>query len=143
MLLSVKNLKTNRFKASPDILTIPRLIHGHHLCPYEAPRVLQRETLPSPSDPLFTYRHHGRIVPFRAKLFKNCCAVSSVFPFENLSTHSFRRRGTTFASSVGVSAEAIQAQGKSRSTCYERYIIRTASLRKGFAYLVASRVPAS
>lgn len=42
----------------------------------------------------------------------------------HVSTHSFRIGGTTFASSVGISADCLKAQGNWPSDCYETYVAK-------------------
>lgn len=58
------------------------------------------------------------------------------------STHSFRRGGTTFASSAGASAESLKAQGNWRSDCYERYVARDFDLRLEFVKKIQDALPA-
>lgn len=133
--LKVPVLKTNRFLKVLVTTPIP-YIPGSCFCPTTALKNMISKVRPADADPVFSYRQSGRVLGISGRLFNNYLkrVLASIgLKTRNWSAHSFRRGGTTFAASLGLSDAAIKAQGNSRSSCFERYVSLDSSLKLQFA----------
>lgn len=142
--LSVQTLKTNRFKEKRNNIPLAVLGTHHVVCPTAAVQTMLRETGAINSDALFSFRDRSRLLPLSSGRFNDLLRKTlrkSGFLAKKISTHSFRRGATTFASENGISVDAIKAQGHWRSTCYARYISRDEQLREQFSTAMAAALP--
>lgn len=92
-------------------------------------------------DFLFSYRgKHGLLEAllhdeFHSLLHRAMDAAG--LPSPHISTHSFRRGSTNFASQQGVLTGARMAQGHWHSSCVTRFIARDDDLRAAFFHAMA------
>lgn len=144
--LSMQTSKTDKFKECKIRIFIPKLLEGHELCPTASVLSVLRKTRAVDSEALFSFREGDRLRSFSANRFNSILqSVSCTAGISSgkTSTHSFRRRGATFASEFGVPADTLKAPGNWRSDCYARYISREEQLRAGFSFALAFAIPLS
>lgn len=140
--LSVTILKPNSFYGGKFSVPSPTLGNKDALCPTEALRKMLRVTGVNGRDSLFSFRDkHGlskALLPDEFHSLLHRAMDAAGIPSSHISTHSFRRGATTFASQHGVSPDAFMAQGHWRSSCVTRYIARDDDLRVAFSNAMAS-----
>ena len=125
LLVSVNWSKTIQFKQKTLYIPITS-IHGSKLCPVRAYKLLL-SMVPSPQHfPAFCYISGGKIVPLIYSVFVTQFRLwlrQIGLSHDNLyCTHSFHRRGATWAFQSGVSPSLIKCQGDWSSDCYLQYI---------------------
>lgn len=138
--VKVPVLKTNRFLGASLELVLLQLPPSHPLCPVVAIENMLRRSGARGNDPLFSYRDGDTLTHFSATRFNAILRAASQYAGiseTHVSTHSFRRGAATFASSVGIPAASLKAQGNWRSSCYEQYVSLDGKLRTDFACALA------
>ncbi len=141
--LHVRHTKTLQYHER--VLDIPLAKNNTILCPVNA---LEHMLKLSPCDtgaPLFSYRETAtnriKVLDFDSfnkalKLVLRLCGLGD----NNLSPHSFRRGGATYALTCGATAIDIKTQGDWKSNAWERYIDPPASHRWNVANLLAAHI---
>ena len=123
--LRIKHSKTNQFGQRQLVLPFVACADPK-LCPVRALLAhFGSSTLPA-SRPLFNFMEAGSEVNFtHALLVKKLKSglVRTQYAGSDLSCHSFRRGGATFAFSLGLSSTEIKLRGDRRSSAYERYLV--------------------
>jgi hypothetical protein len=128
MKLTVRHSKTIQF--GQRRLVIPfHPVPNSELCPVKAmSAVMSRmaDLRPSPDQAPFSYQDcNGRIQSLThstfVRILKDRLGTCGL-PAAAFSGHSFRRRGCTYAFSLGVPSLLIKLRGDGRSNAYERYI---------------------
>lgn len=105
--------KSNQTQSRKQKITLHRL-PNHPLCPVVAVVDMFRMTTPTPPDsPAFPMTGAS----FNRKLRSLTAAFS-----DNISSHSFRRGGATWALSCGIPGEIVKAMGDWQSACYLLYL---------------------
>lgn len=104
--------KNNQFKERKQLINLPALT-PHPLCPVTA--IAQAFQLSSPKTP------KAQAFPMTSQNFYS--KLKTLLPeSQQISSHSFRRGGATWALSVGVPGEIIKSLGDWHSTAYLSYL---------------------
>ncbi|XP_062586634.1 uncharacterized protein LOC134248237 [Saccostrea cucullata] len=122
-LLSLNWTKTLQFREQQLQVTLPDL-HGHPLCPASALRSLFHllfiDSLTSDTSPLLQ-KANGEPLSYSWFLSR----LRRVLPGVDITGHSFRRGGATWAFQQGLQGELIQELGFWKSNAYLRYLEST------------------
>lgn len=115
---------TKTLQAGGRVVVIPLApVRGSILCPVSAYfRMISLIPAPS-SSPLFVFPPSLQPMSYKSfqSVFRSLVGRTGRDP-TLYSSHSFRRGGASFAYSIGVPGELIQAQGDWVSDCYKRYL---------------------
>ena len=116
--------KTRQSGGTPFVIPLSP-IPGSLLCPVTAYHRMLK-VVPAPQDsPLFVVQSPTGLKPIVYRYFHDIFrSFISALGLEQskFSSHSFRRGGATFAFSLGLPGELIQAQGDWKSDCYKVYL---------------------
>lgn len=142
LVIRVPKSKTNPYKERVDHIYIAGL-QGNPLDPVAAyQRLLDANPAP-PGAPAFGHGPTGAYTPithrFLVKNTKQYAAALGIDPAE-VSGHSYRRGGATFAFAAGVPDPLIQLQGLWASLCYRGYIDMPVEARLLTSTLMLHRV---
>ena len=126
MIVTFRHTKT--IQVCERVLQVP-IHHAEDspLCPVQAVRdLLQSTHKATPTTPLFCFKNgKGALIPMTQHVFSKCLRrvlEACGLPADQISGHSFRRGGASFAFAAGVPARIIKLHGDWKSSAYERYI---------------------
>lgn len=125
LVLSIRATKTIQFRERELIIPIPR-IHGSPMCPTQAAyQAFKLTPKVPPSGPAFVVKDTP-VQALSAGLFLKKVHMAlerAKVPHSNISGHSFRRGGATWAYQSGISVDTIRIIGDWKSNAYTKYIL--------------------
>ena len=142
-LLAVTRTKKRQTGDTALVVPVPR-IPGSPLCPTAALLLLLNSVSAPASHPLFTYttaslQHDCITATSLNNSVKHLASLVSLNPHD-LSGHSLRRGGTTFAFQCGIPSELIKAQGDWRSDAYMLYLTLPLADRLVLSHVVSQHI---